>query len=353
MLREDLIEGIEQTYPAADPAGAEPTALLLCARGPLALEPETETRARDERIAGDVLARGLILAIVPSFVQLLGLLPWPFLVGGVFILLIRWGIDFARTFLNDWPLRPGRTLGLVAASYAIFFLTTRWDTPEAGHCAVLLPALLGLNWFATALAHEFVGWPTSRLMLEEPESARLRVAHARLRVPDLRIVTAAVASFAVHLMGSPLAALATLIVLLAVSTLGDGSRAAAKEAIVRFFSYNAHECNSPFVFQFEEPFRRPAARRSICSALMTGLGCGLAAAANHPPALTLRLVVDAFVAPSPGSDAAWATIGSELLGWALRTAFIGVLVYPVLILSIAASAAGALVPTYQLLEEDE
>ena len=49
---EDLIEGIEQTYPAADPAGAEPTALLLCARGPLALEPETESRARDERMAG-------------------------------------------------------------------------------------------------------------------------------------------------------------------------------------------------------------------------------------------------------------------------------------------------------------
>ena len=45
---------------------------------------------------------------------------------------------------------------------------------------------------------------------------------------------------------------------------------------------------------------------------------------------------------SPRGDAAWATIASEMFGWALRTAFIAAVAYPMLILSVAAAAGGAL-----------
>jgi hypothetical protein len=113
MIREDLIETIAETYSAAEPAGAEPTAYLHCTRGPIAWEPEAATRARDERIAGAVLARGLFLGVAPSFVQLLAMLPAPCFAVGVTLLYVRHGANFARVILSDWPHRPGFTLTLL------------------------------------------------------------------------------------------------------------------------------------------------------------------------------------------------------------------------------------------------
>jgi hypothetical protein len=352
MLREDLIENITETYPAPDPAGAEPTAFLHCTRGPVAWEPEGARRARDERIAGTVLARGLALCIAPSFVQLFAMLGEPWFAFVAVLLFLSFGTGFARTFLDEWPLRPGLALALLAAVHLLFIQVTAWGDQEAGYLMVLLPALLGFNWFGISLAREFALWTTNRLPLDEREATRLRDACNRLAVPDVGVVTAAAISFAVLTLGDPLLAVLALTAALAFFAGGDAGHAAANEGIVRFFSYNDHECCSPFVFQFGEPFRTPAARRAIFSALTSALGCGLAAAANRPPAITPSLLYDAFCAPSPRSDAAWGALLAEALGWVLRTAFIAAAAYPVLTLSIAASGRRALVPANRLLQED-
>ena len=264
------------------------------------------------------------------------------------LLFLSFGTGFARTFLDEWPLRPGLALALLAAVHLLFIQVTAWGDQEAGHLVVLLPALLGLNWFGISLAREFALWTTNRLPLDEREAARLRDACDRLAVPDVGIVTAAVISFAVLTLGDPLLAVLALTAALAFFAGGDAGRAAANEAIVRFFSYNDHECYSPFVFQFGEPFRTPAARRAIFSALTSALGCGLAAAANRPPAITPSLLYDAFCCTlSRAATRRGATLLAEASGWALRTAFIAAAAYPVLTLSIAASGRRALVPTHR------
>jgi hypothetical protein len=234
----------------------------------------------------------------------------------------------------------------------MFLQTTVWGDQEAGHITVLLPALLGLNWFATSLARVFARWTTNELLLDERESANLLDACDRLHGPDLRIVTASLISFVVLRLADPLLAFGALVAALLFFARDKVTRESANEALVRFFSYNDHECYSPFVFQFEEPFRTPAARRAIFSVLTSALGCGLAAAVNRPPAITPFLVTEAFAAPSPRCDAAWGTILAEASGWGLRTAIVAALAYPVLTLCVAASGRAAFVPTHRLLQED-
>ena len=241
----------------------------------------------------------LALCIAPSFVQLFAMLGEPWFAFVAVLLFLSFGTGFARTFLDEWPLRPGLALALLAAVHLLFIQVTAWGDQEAGYLMVLLPALLGLNWFGISLAREFALWTTNRLPLDEREATKLRDACDRLAVPDVGVVTAAVISFAVLTLGDPLLAVLALAAALAFFAGGGAGRSAANEGIVRFFSYNDHECYSPFVFQFEEPFRTPAARRAIFSALTSALGCGLAAAANRPPAITPSLLYDAFCAPSP------------------------------------------------------
>ena len=123
MLREDLIEDITETYPAPEPAGAEPTAYLHCTRGPVAWEPEEVTRARDERIAGVALARGLGLVAIPSFVQLLSLIPDVRYRFPAFSACLCLGTGLARMVLDDWPQRPRMTLALLAAAHFLLIET--------------------------------------------------------------------------------------------------------------------------------------------------------------------------------------------------------------------------------------
>jgi hypothetical protein len=354
MIREDLIDDFTQTYPSPDPPGAEPTAYLHCTRGPLAFEPAGTTREREERLAGDALARGVLFAVVPSFVQLFTPLPALFLAAGLIFALVC-AAELVRAFLNDWPLRGGKALGLFAALAACFVLTSRWGLPELGLLAVLLPGLIGLNWFSVSLAREFARYVVHARLLDEEAASVVVAASGRLRLPDPGILAPPLAALALLELGSPFLALAALVAALGIVSLyrGEATVPAAKEALVVFFSYNDHECYAPFVFQFEGPFRTPAARRAILPPLMMLLGCGLAAAANRPPALGTQALADALCFWSARCDVAWAVIFPELAAWALRTAAIAACAYPTLILSVAASAGPALALSDRALKEIE
>jgi hypothetical protein len=355
MIREDLIDDFAQTYPSPEPPGARPTAFLHCTRGPLAFEPAGATRERDEKLAGYALARPVLFAVMPSFVQLLTPLPLPFLAAGLIFFVLVSFAEFLRAFLNDWPLRGGETLGLLAAFFACFVLTSRWGLPELGLLAVLLPGLIGLNWFSVSLAREFARYVVHARLLEEEAASVLDAASGRLRLPDPGIIAASVAALLALEFGFPFLALAVLVAVLWIVSLYHGAATvpATKEALVRFFSYNDHECYSPFVFQFEEPFRTPAARRAILPPLMMLVGCGLAAAVNRPVALGTQVLADSVCFWSARCDAAWAAVFPELAAWALRTALIAACAYPILILSVAASAGPSLALSHQTLKEVE